>query len=112
MKSVGGIAVALGIAGAAPWGMFSGKSAEKIYAEYVIEIPGPNGKVYFQDLAKELKTTEDISKAKRFDKKDGDIWYAAVQQNLAVNHTPPATRKGVNPPPPPTPQAVKLLGVK
>jgi hypothetical protein len=67
---------------------------------YVIQMEGPKGTGYFQDLAPELKLTDDMSKAKRFDKKDGEVWFTAIQQKMAINHTPPSVRK-----------AVKLIGV-
>jgi hypothetical protein len=100
MKQIIGIVVVVLLA-ALGWWMFASKQAVKEYSEYYIELPGPNGKVYFQDLKGELKTTDDLSKAKRFDKRDGDLWYGAIQQHLAIKHTPPDTRK-----------AVKMVGVE
>jgi hypothetical protein len=68
---------------------------------YVIQLQEPNGTRYFQDLSPRLKWTDDSAKAKRFGRKDGDMWFTAIQQNLAINHTPPATR-----------QAVKMVAVE
>ena len=101
MKKVGAVVCVLAVAGGlAGWLIFRG-AAEKEWKVYVIQLEGPKGTGYFQDLTPELKVTDDLAKAKRFDKKDGDMWFTAIQQEYAKKHTAPAVRK-----------AVKLVGIE
>ena len=101
MKKVGAVVCVLAvIAGLAGWFIFRA-SPDKEWKVYVIELPGPKGPGYFQDLTPELKVTDDLAKAKRFDKKDGDMWFTAIQQDYAKKHAAPAVRK-----------AVKLVGIE
>jgi hypothetical protein len=101
MKKVGAVVCVVAvIAGLAGWFIFRGTS-EKEWKVYVIQMEGPKGPGYFQDLNPELKVTDDLAKAKRFDKKDGDIWLTAIQQDYAKKHAAPAVR-----------QAVKLVGIE
>jgi hypothetical protein len=101
MKKVGAAVCVLAvIAGLAGWFISKG-SPEKEWNVYVIQIPGPKGPGYFQDLNPDLKVTDDLAKAKRFDKKDGEVWFIAIQQEYAKKHAALGVRK-----------AVKLVGIE
>jgi hypothetical protein len=101
MKKVGTVVSVLAvIASLAGWFIFKG-IPEKEWKVYVIQMPGPKGTGYFQDLNPDLKVTDDLAKAKRFDKKDGDMWFIAIQQEYAKKHAALGVRK-----------AVKLVGIE
>ena len=101
MKKVGAVVCILLVsAGLAGWYLFGAGSAKE-WKVYVIQLQGPKGMGYFQDLNPELKVTDDLEKAKRFDKKDGAMWLTAIQQDYAKKHAALGVRK-----------AVKLIGIE
>jgi hypothetical protein len=101
MKKVWAVACLVGVVLGLVAYFMSGSRPIKESAVYVIQMQGPNRPAYFLDLTREVKMTDDISKAKRFNKKDGDVWFTAIQQRMAEKHELPAVRK-----------AVKLVGVE